>query len=118
MTKRKYVELEAIRKIAHYGIAPETIYSLEPTIEIIEINSDMVNVFTTDETEVDGVVICKLKFSIRASEQEQYPNFNLYVYCTLEQATKNMKLIGKELTALAEECNAANNVEQDENTVE
>ena len=118
MVKRKYIEVEAIRKIAHYGIAPETVYSLEPTVEIIEINSDMVNVFTTDETDVDGVIVCKLRFSIRTSEQEHYPNFNLYVYCTLEQATKNMKLIGKELIALTEEYNTANNVEQDENTME
>lgn len=117
MTKRKYVEIEAIRKIAHYD-SSDTYYTLEPTIEIIEINSDMVNVFTDDETDVNGVVVCKLKFSIRANEQERYPNFNLYIYCTLDQATKNIKLIGKELMALAEECNAANNVEQDENTVE
>ena len=117
MVKRKYVEIEAIRKVAHYD-SPETYYTLEPTVEIIEINSDMVNVFTDDETDVNGVVVCKLKFSIRANEQERYPNFNLYIYCTLDQATNNIKLIGKELMTLAEEYNTVSNIEQDENTVE
>jgi len=117
MTKRKYIEVEAIRKVAHYD-SSETYYTLEPTIEIIEINSDMVNVYTDDETDVNGVVVCKLKFSIRSSERELYPNFNLFVVCTLDQATNNIKLVGKELMALAEEYNTENNIEQDENTVE
>lgn len=99
--KRRHVVLEAVRKVLKNTDGIE--YDIVEVTEVVEINDNMINVFTTDETRYSGsdVVCCSMKFIERKADGT-HETLDWYIRCTIDQARRNMRMINGILTEMSE----------------
>ena len=92
--KRKVITLECVRDVCFAG-ENEVIHRGVKTKEAIEINSDIINVYTANEKVVGNEIVADVKFIVRVGTSGETKTLGMSVHCTMEQATKNIELIAK-----------------------
>ena len=91
--KRKIITLDCVRDIC-YTSGNDVVHRGVRTKEAIEVNSDMINVFTSNEKIVGNEVVTDIKFIVRSGIGES-KTLDWHVHCTMEQATKNIEIIAE-----------------------
>lgn len=91
--KRKIITLDCVRDIC-YTSGNDVVHRGVQTKEAVEINSDMINVFTSNEKIVGNEIVTDIKFIVRSGIGDN-KTLDWHVHCTMEQATKNIELIAK-----------------------
>lgn len=92
--KRKVITLDCVRDVC-FSDGNEIIHRGVKTKEAIEINSDIINVYTANEKIVGNEIVADIKFIVRGGISSETKTLSLSVHCTMEQATKNIELIAK-----------------------
>lgn len=91
--KRKIITLDCVRDVC-YTSGNDVVHRGVQTKEAIEVNSDMINVFTSNEKIVGNEVVTDIKFIVRSGIGES-KTLDWHVHCTMEQATKNIEIIAE-----------------------
>lgn len=92
--KRKVITLDCVRDVC-FSDGNEIIHRGVKTKEAIEINSDIINVYTANEKIVGNEIVADIKFIVRCGISSETKTLGMSVHCTMEQATKNIELIAK-----------------------
>lgn len=87
--KRKYVILDSVREVERTTRSGMFTVSAQ---EIVEITSNLVNVYTSDEKMVDDEVVCNLNFMVRRPDGDtEVLDWDLH--CTVKQSRTNIARI-------------------------
>lgn len=108
--KRKYVLFECsvlLENTTEEGILIEKIY---PSKELVEVNENMINAFTSNPRIFDHTPVCEIKF-LERNEDGEIETANWHVNCSLDQATRNIELVYKTLCEFLGEAPSSEKIE-------
>lgn len=108
--KRKYVLFESsvlLENTTEEGVLIQKIY---PTKELVEVNENMINAFTSNPRIFDHTPVCEIKF-LERYENGEIETVKWYVNCSLDQATRNIELVYKTLCEFLGEAPASEKIE-------
>ena len=87
--KRKYVILEAVREVDY--TTRQGSYTVTAQ-EIVEVTSNLINVYTSDEKQVDNEIVCNMNFMVRRPDGDTEV-LDWDVHCTVKQSKTNIARI-------------------------